>query len=345
MLLKDAWKATLSRWRHPGIWMAAFLLPPCFAWPFFAPAGKMPPNFPWRPSVAAISLFWCLSILSTGLPVLWSGDRRPRSGVLRGLLQILALEVLLHVLVIAPFVWVLKGKNLFILLGFTTVMFVVQLVFLGIVHWLVAHGDSQEMEIHEAERQALAAEALVQRASFSPVLLYESLHGLQRLEDPVALERGLVDLAVLFRTWLVHHDRPSVTFGEERALSELYLRVVRRTHCPDLPLQATWDPEADLRQIPPLGLSQLLESVCRGAETHPLTSVRVSSHALPGGLELCLDLAGPGAAVLGAQLPDSPAWSWIQRRMAPWGLREPKMSLETGEGTARLHLTLAEARP
>lgn len=205
----------------------------------------------------------------------------------------------------------------------------------------MARGETHETELVVTEQAAFAAESQLQRASFSPVVLFQSLERLRHLEDPIRLERGLVDLAVLFRTWLAHQDRSQVTFGEERELAERYLQVLDGD---DLPIRASWDPEADRRRIPPFGLCQLLETILKATPPEASSRLSLASRALPGGLELSIDVEG-AAPGLGTTLSQSPAWIGIETRLSPWGLREPRISLREQADRLSLQFTLAEVQP
>lgn len=339
MKIQAAWQATRRRWAHPGLWLGALVVPAFVSAPaILSMQGQLPEGTPMVTIMVVLGLQWILSVLFVSLPWQWSGDDRPQAEFVRGLFQWMALECLIMlVLALAPLGW-LSGRAYGILIGTHVFWIMATHPFLGLISWLVARAETHELELAEAERQAVAAEQLTRRASFSPVVLFQSLEGLQKVEDARSLERGLVDLAVLFRTWLAHHEQSQVTFREERQLAERYLQVLDPGA---IAVTTAWDPDADPRLIPPFGLSQLLEAILRGLPPGAITAMTLRSRTLPGGLALTLDLDGAVAPLL-LSLPQDPAWAWLLNRLGPWGLPEPQMTLQDEGRRLLLELHLAE---
>ncbi len=345
MLLRDSIRALRVRWHHPATWLGAFVLPALVVIP--SANLRLPglsPDFPWQEITVTLAVYWVLSILILALPVQWTGDERPQAGPLRAFLQ----WGLLQTTLLAGITWLeargLEGRQLGIYLGFVVAFAFSGNLFLGILAWVVAKAETQEREIQDAESRAQAAEQMVARGSFNPRILFESLQGLLLERDVQVLERGLVDLAVLFRTQLVAQSQDMIPFREERNHAELLLKVLAHGGRLQNQFHGQWDPAAEDRPFPALGFTRLLEASLR----HPLhagaLTLRMGSRALPTGMEVELGWEGPDAEALAKTLQEGPEVEQLAQRLKGFStLREP-VTLEGGQGVWILTLRVVGVR-
>jgi hypothetical protein len=344
MILRDCVRAMRARWRHPALWLGAFGLPAAIIAPLWmTPPPTLAAVLPFRPLTLVLGAFWAASLLLVALPVQWTGNARSQVGFFRGMAQFVALEIPLLVGAALSGRILVPPARMPIFAGMVVGFGFSALLYLAVLNWVVAKGETLEREVLEAETLAQTAERLLHRGSFSPRILFDSLTGFLDESDPRTLEAGLVDLAVLFRTRLVHQRLDMVPFREERALGDLTLKVLARGGWLPARVSTAWDAEAEGRTFPALGLVKVLET----AASLRLQSgdLDLESRAVPGGLEVEVRWTGPEAPALAQALrgdPDLPRLS--QRLEAYSSLRDP-LSLDGDGQRCALVIRVVEGRP
>lgn len=249
MKLAPAYHALKRRWRHPAFWLGASL-PLLQSIPMFwlkplASQKELP--FPLAPVLVVVSVNWILSIAFLGLPFQWTGDDRPQAGFWRGYAQWLLLQIpQIGVLLAAISLGASTSREMSYLASVGISTGVSNGIWLVVISWIVVRAETQSREVQEAEGRARGAAQMVHRNTLSPRLIHDALHRLLGLRDPIQLERGLVNLAVLFRSRLVAQSQDVVPFSKERELAESLLATSPRF----ADVQCHWAPEAENHTCP-----------------------------------------------------------------------------------------------
>jgi len=118
---------------------------------------------------------------------------------------------------------------------------------------------------HEAERRLREAQWVLLRGQLSPHVLFNALNGLAELVhiDPVAAERGILNLSDLYRTLLAHGSRPAAPLREERVLVERYLELETMRLGERLHVRWAWDGAFDDLEMPPFLVQPLVENALK----------------------------------------------------------------------------------
>ncbi|MBI1752508.1 MAG: histidine kinase [Acidobacteria bacterium] len=327
-----------ARLRHPGWWSMAIVLS----------------TFPGLFMVLApgphtlrfyLGLLWLVPALNAGLflcpvPWQWSSDDRMTAGGWRGFLQVLVFALAMGTL-LAPLGWFgnratpKESFHLGAILGLSLPF----LLLLGPAGWIVARAERLAQEARDAQAKARESLWMSHRGAFSPRLLFSNLNQLASVagQDARSAEQGLVDLAALYRRWLVEAELPLVPLSTERSLTEQYLALERKRWGSRLNLRWNLAPHLDAFLIPPLLLQPLLEAVLEHLSEAPL-EIELEEQALPRGfLGLRLQVQGPGPSPEEAQLHP------IRRRLLTLLGREAELVLTPFPGgwEARLRLPAA----
>lgn len=329
-----------ARLRHPGWWSMAIVL------------GAFPGLFMvLAPGPHALrfylSLLWLVPVLHAGLflcpaPWQWSGDDHLTAGGWRGFLQVLVFALAMGTL-LAPMGWLAnratpkESFHLGAILGLSLPF----LVLMGPAGWVVARAERLAQEARDAQAKARDSLWMSHRGAFSPRLLFSNLNQLASVagEDARSAEQGLLDLAALYRRWLLEAELPLVPLATERSLTEQYLALERKRWGERLSLRWRLAPDQDAFLIPPLLLQPLLETVLEHLSEAPL-EIELEEQALPRGfLGLRLQVQGPAPSLNEIQLHP------IRRRLLTLLGREAELVLTplSGGWEARLRLPAASA--
>lgn len=210
-----------------------------------------------------LSAYWlsvCYGLFSP-LPWLWTGDDRLGAGLVRGTLQALVFSVLLLALSFLPLAlakgfWAARPMGPFLPLHPMGLMLVGYFIALGI-RTESRHADS----VHEAKQ----ARFQLLQAQLSPHFLFNALSAFAELgrRDWPSTERGLLDLAKVYRSLLEMGERAEATLGEERALLEALLSVEGLRFGPRLAVTWEWDGTLEDTLLPPLLLLPLVENALK----------------------------------------------------------------------------------
>jgi len=324
-----------TRLRHPGWWSAAIALatvPWIFSFLIPGPlSGRFFLGLAWFIPVAVLGLFLCPA------PWQWTADERSLAGWWRGIFQALILALLLGISM-APVAW-LGGKasvreafRMGEILGFSLPF----LLLLGPAGWVVARAERLARETQEAQARARETQWMSHRGTFSPRLLFSNLNHLATLagRDSHSAEQGLVDLAALYRRWLLEAELPLVPLSTDRSLTEQYLALERQRWGDRFKLRWHLDPDLDRFQVPPLFLQPLLERILDPEGAGPL-EVDLHESLLPRGiLGLRIRVQGPAAP------PGPEMIQHLRQRLQSTLGREAEASLSSQPGgwEAFLHL-------
>lgn len=293
-----------------------------------------------------VGVLWLVPVLNVGLflcpvPWQWSSDDRLTAGVWRGLLQVLAFALMMGAL-LSPIGWFAdratpsESYRLGEILGLSLPF----LLLLGPAGWIVARAERLAQETREAQAKASQSLWMSHRGAFSPRLLFSNLNQLALIagEDARSAEQGLVDLAALYRRWLVEAELPLVPLSTERSLTEQYLALERKRWGGRLNLRWRLAPERDAFQVPPLLLQPLLET----ALEHPPATrldIDLEEQPLPGCLGLRLRVQGPASS------PEEARLHPIRRRLQALLGREAELSLAPFPGGWEASLRLPSIPP
>lgn len=346
MRLRPALRALGARWRHPALWLGAVGLPALQAVPLaFVPLSGPFVNLPVRSMLLAASLQWCLSVLLAALPFQWTGDDRPQTGFVRGFLQWSLMELLILVGLLPLLPRGLPPRQLGILTGLLGAGAMVNLILLLLLNWILVRGETEDAEVREAEARAQAAERLVARQTLSPRTIHSTLEALLAETDPAQLERGLVDLAVLFRTRLMLQAQATVPFAQERTLVEQLLQVLQRAGRLPAHLDRAWSPEAEGCPIPSLVVVQMVEILVDLLESCPVHELSLTAHRVGDVLVVGFAWAGREGCDLLQRLERHPDLGALEQRLAGAALLREPLSMEREGGRARVSMRISEVRP
>jgi len=233
------------------------------------------------------------------LPWRWSGNDRPRAALGRGLLQALAFNALVT-LVLVTVSWLLirhtqvspeelglpRGMKVSfgLILGMNLMIAAPLMTIIGSI---IAYGVVTDEEKTSAETKLAEAQWVLLRGQLSPHVLFNSLNNLAELVrmDPQAAEQAILDLAGLYRDLLRHGDRPLAPLGDERALVMRYLSVEGLRLGTRLRLTWDWDTYLDPLETPPFLLQPLVENALKHG---------IAPHSKGGDLLITLRREGAG---------------------------------------------------
>lgn len=117
----------------------------------------------------------------------------------------------------------------------------------------------------ETEKRLREAHWVLLRGQLSPHALFNALNGLAELvhTDPVAAEKGILDLASLYRALLDHGSKPSASLRDERTLVSRYLAVESMRLGQRLDVRWSWDESLELFETPPFLLQPMVENAIK----------------------------------------------------------------------------------
>lgn len=117
----------------------------------------------------------------------------------------------------------------------------------------------------ETEKKLREAHWVLLRGQLSPHALFNALNGLAELVhiDPVAAEKGILDLASLYRALLDHGSKPAATLRDERVLVTRYLAVESMRLGQRLEVRWDWDETLEGLETPPFLLQPMVENAIK----------------------------------------------------------------------------------
>ncbi len=117
----------------------------------------------------------------------------------------------------------------------------------------------------ETEKKLREAHWVLLRGQLSPHALFNALNGLAELvhTDPIAAEKGILDLASLYRALLDHGSKPSAALRDERVLVTRYLAVESMRLGQRLDVRWDWDETLESLETPPFLLQPMVENAIK----------------------------------------------------------------------------------
>lgn len=235
----------------------------------------------------------------------WTGNPDPLAGPLRGGLQSLAWNSLTTLVMIGLDSALFHASHPPKLLPMSVVIWS-NLMFMVPTQTLVgyfiaaAEADTEARILVDAQAKAAHDQAL--QNQLNPHVLFNALNGLAELvrQDPIAAERGILDLAELCRMVLDHGQRQWVPLGEERRLVERFLAVEKLRLGDRLHVIWEWDELLDSLMVPPLLVQPLVENAIKhGAGKRPgISQLYITARHSLGQAEVLVENEGlltPGA--------------------------------------------------
>lgn len=258
------------------------------------------------------------------VPFQWTGDDRPLAGWLRGLCQAVpfaAIALSLWVVVI----WLTmrffghappaRASNIS---GFCAGMGTVGVMVLLPVGFTISRMERLGIEAREAKARAREVQWMGQRGAFSPRLVFSSLQHLADLasQDARGTEQGLVELATLYRQWLLEAEKPLLDLASERAISEQYVALESARWSGMLNVRWHLDLDHDGYLVPSLILLQTLEGLLAASSRQAPVFLDICTRVHEGA-ESHLELLVGASASLAR--PSEPLMAALRDRLGPQG--------------------------
>lgn len=168
------------------------------------------------------------------------------------------------------------------------------------LHGYAALAKARERELKAAQLEGSLAQAQLRnlRLQLQPHFLFNALNTISATmyDDPTAADEMLDQLAELLRASLRTAQSDEVSLGEELALLDRYLALMRARFGERLTVALDLDPEASAALVPSLLLQPLVENAIRhgNAERVGRGTIAVRSRKEGGRLVLEVEDDGPG---------------------------------------------------
>lgn len=260
MRLAEVKKSLRHRLKHPATWVLVL--------GFFAlmMAGALLSSTQHGSLTASLGVggllgLMLLSAMGSAAPWQWSGDERSLAPWYRGLFQAALYALCFSVVASMVATFFSKKPSLqgFAIksLGFGLTLFVTSAP-VGII---LAKWDALRRESESDKEKARQMKWMSQRGSFSPKLLFENLAHLSQsaAQDPKAAEKGLENLAGLYREWLVEASKPLINVGTELHMLEQYVALEKKRWGDPLKITERFDLQMAPCAIPPLLFLSFIE--------------------------------------------------------------------------------------
>lgn len=234
-------------------------------------------------------------------PMAWryTGDDRPRAGLLRGAFQSLianSIAVLLIVEMDVPVIAMsrpMSPSDFWTAAAWNATMLIPLMTLVG---YFVAMGEVHDEEHHRADAQSKSAQDRALQHQLSPHVLFNALNGLAELvrQDPAAAEQGLLDLAELYRMVLDNGRLQWVPLKEEARMVERFLAVEKLRLGDRLHVIWEWDDELNGLMVPSLVLQPLVENAIKHglSQRVGVTTVYIVARLVLGEVEVRVDNQG-----------------------------------------------------
>jgi len=307
----EALEACRARLRKSAHWLLVLALPALLAPMLFFSLRQV--TLRGILQVLSLQLIWTLGIFLAALPWQWHSKGRPWLAWIRGILQSLILVAGLAILagLLLTALSAKSGDFSARWAGFGLGLMVPFLLFLLPIGLVGSRIERMEAEAQAARAKAREAQWMSHRGAFSPHLLFRNLNHLADMapDESRLAEKGLLELAALYRQWLIEAEKPLIPFYAEREITENYLALERRQWGERLRTRWVLDPALEGRLVPPLLFLPLLEAVL----SNPLGSDTLSLEfrTISEGASLVLELQVRGRAAL----PDEQALAQIRQRL------------------------------
>lgn len=272
MRLQEVIAYEKARIRNPWVWMPVLGLGFLLTLSVLPLAGAV---FKEMKTIGWLSL--AFGMFSTSGLVLWlspapwlyTGSRGTHAPFLRGAVQsslfnagalvlVGTLQVGLQVAITGKMDWALASRSM--LAGLIQLVPVAMLAGYFITLW-----ERTRIVKEETEKKLREAHWVLLRGQLSPHALFNALNGLAELvhTDPIAAEKGILDLASLYRILLDHGGKPSSPLREERILVSRYLAVESMRLGQRLDVKWAWDESLEDLETPPFLVQPMVENAIK----------------------------------------------------------------------------------
>ena len=165
--------------------------------------------------------------------------------------------------------------------------------------YAITHWERTRILKQETEKRLREAHWVLLRGQLSPHALFNALNGLAELvhTDPPAAERGILDLASLYRALLDHGSRPSAPLRDERSLVSRYLAVESMRLGKRLEVRWAWDESLEDLETPPFLVQPMVENAIKHGIAPSLTGGELDIALAREGDDLVLRVANTGKAL------------------------------------------------
>lgn len=234
-------------------------------------------------------------------PMAWrfTGDDRPRAGLLRGAFQSLlvnSIAVMIFVELDVSIIAISKPLNLAAFWTTAAWNAAMLIPLMSMVGYFIAMGEVQAEERRQADAQSRSAQDRALQHQLSPHVLFNALNGLAELvrQDPVAAEQGLLDLAELYRMVLDNGRLQWVPLKEEARLVERFLAVEKLRLGDRLHVIWEWDDDLNGLMVPSLVLQPLVENAIKHglSQRVGISTVYIVARKVLGEVEVRVDNQG-----------------------------------------------------
>jgi hypothetical protein len=272
MLLQDVIQYQKERIRNPWVRLPMFIigcavllgvLPLIAASPIRSNPGT------WMVlGLAAITLPLLVLWLSP-VPWLWTGGRASHAPLLRGIVQSAIFNSVILMAILAVYTAIIFLAKLEDSWARAAGSIFTNLMIWGPASMLSGYSitvwERTNYAKEETERRLREAQWILLRGQLSPHVLFNALNGLAELvhTDPMAAEKGLLDLSDLYRALLAHGSKYKAPMGEERALVERYLEIESMRLGDRLKVHWEWDQRLDALLMPPFLVQPLVENALK----------------------------------------------------------------------------------
>ena len=248
-------------------------------------------------------------------PMAWryTGDDRPRAGLLRGAFQSLlvnSIAVMIFVELDVPVIAISKPMSTSAFWTAAAWNAALLIPLMSLVGYFIATGEVQDEERRRADAQSRSAQDRALQHQLSPHVLFNALNGLAELvrQDPAAAEQGLLDLAELYRMVLDNGRLQWVPLKEEARLVERFLAVEKLRLGDRLHVIWEWDDDLNGLMVPSLVLQPLVENAIKHglSQRVGISTVYIVARLVLGEVEVRVDNQGEmnvKAGRLGPKIP------------------------------------------
>lgn len=202
-------------------------------------------------------------------PWMWTRGRATHAPFLKGLVQS-GFFATAYILLLGAVLILLRGLSsatssrplALLALGSALAIWVPATMLAG---YFITLWERTRMLKEETEKKLREAHWVLLRGQLSPHALFNALNGLAELVhiDPVAAEKGILDLASLYRALLDHGGRPSSPLRGERVLVSRYLAVESMRLGQRLEVKWAWDESLEDLETPPFLVQPMVENAIK----------------------------------------------------------------------------------
>ena len=303
MRLQDVIRYEKERFRNPWVRLPIFILGGAIILgmlPILAASSARGNPATWMVlGLAAVSLPMLVLWLSP-CPWLWTGGRASHAPLLRGIVQSAVFNATLLLVLLTIYTTIIVLLHLE-----DSWVRVAGSVFSNLMIWgpaamlagySITVWERTNFAKEETERRLRETQWVLLRGQLSPHVLFNALNGLAELVhiDPVAAEKGLLDLSDLYRALLAHGSRPLAPLSEERDLVQRFLAVEAMRLGQRMKAHWAWDESLDSVKLPPFLVQPLVENALKhGIAPNPAGGELKISLTVDG-LDLVIRVANTG---------------------------------------------------